>query len=212
MTRPSRNQDQLLIETAKELLPQVGLSGMSLKQVADKSGVNLGMFHYHFGTKRKFVQIVLESVLKDVLDEVEKKSLEGNTSLERLRSAFVTLGLMIQKNKEVFTSFFQDFLNQQKDVTRFFSVFFGRELEILLPLIEKAKEDGSIEPIPTRQVLAFCMASINAPILVGEAFSRMNEKTLKLAALDTELATRTAIEFRVDMAMKALSSNPGKIL
>ena len=60
MTRPSRNQDQLLIQAAKRLLPEMGISGMSLQRIADECGVNLGMFHYHFKTKDAFIRKVLE--------------------------------------------------------------------------------------------------------------------------------------------------------
>ncbi|MBC7946203.1 MAG: TetR/AcrR family transcriptional regulator, partial [Burkholderiales bacterium] len=50
MPRPSQNTDRRLIKAARKLLPETGCSGLNLRQVAVKAGVNLGMFHYHFKT------------------------------------------------------------------------------------------------------------------------------------------------------------------
>ena len=46
MTRPSQNTDWRLIRAGRELLPEPGITGLSLRREADRAGVNLGMFHW----------------------------------------------------------------------------------------------------------------------------------------------------------------------
>ena len=62
MPRPSRNIDQLLIAAALELLPNAGTSVLTIRQVCQHAGVNLGMFHYHFKTRDVFLRAVLRLV------------------------------------------------------------------------------------------------------------------------------------------------------
>jgi AcrR family transcriptional regulator len=33
------------------LLPQTGCAGLSVRKVAERAGINLGMFHYHFKSR-----------------------------------------------------------------------------------------------------------------------------------------------------------------
>jgi AcrR family transcriptional regulator len=51
--------DQRLVDTALEMAKHSGLSNLKLRDVAQKAGVNLGMFHYHFKTKDQFTRAVL---------------------------------------------------------------------------------------------------------------------------------------------------------
>ena len=69
MSRPSKNTDRLLIEAAKELIPEAGFKGLKIREVARKAGVNLGMFNYHFKTKEKFL------ITKDDFDSLKDKKL-----------------------------------------------------------------------------------------------------------------------------------------
>jgi len=48
MSRPSKNTDKLLIQAGRRLLPETGVSGLSLRRGAQEAGVNLGMFPYYF--------------------------------------------------------------------------------------------------------------------------------------------------------------------
>ena len=62
MSRPSRNVDALLLRAGRELYPETGAAGLSIRKVAERAGVNLGMFHYHFRTKEAFVRQLLQAL------------------------------------------------------------------------------------------------------------------------------------------------------
>ncbi len=213
MTRPSRNQDQILIDTAKKLLPKMGISGISLKQIAEQAGVNLGMFHYYFGSKKKFVHKVLEEIYEQIYANLAKKSLEGTTPVERLRSALLALAIAVRDNKKIFTSLVQDLLNSEAEVTKMVTHMMGREIEVILPLIEQAQKEGYFEPVPIRQAIAFCMSTTVVVILVAEGADRVKKGMPASVSkkLDTDLTSDESILQRIDMVMKALSVNPRRV-
>ena len=102
-------------------------------------------------------------------------------------------------------------MNREKEVARFIFRKMSRNLEILVPLIEEAQEDGDFEVIPVRQAVAFIMAAVNMPTLASETMDRalMNSKKgTKLAKiLETQMTTDAAITQRIDLAIKALSKH-----
>ena len=45
MPRPSRHLDRALLAAGRELLPVYGCARLTVRQVAEAAGVNIGMFH-----------------------------------------------------------------------------------------------------------------------------------------------------------------------
>lgn len=213
MSRPSRNQDKLLIETAKRLLPKLGAGNMSLKRLSDESGVNLGMIHYHFKTKSVLMRSVLESVHEELIREFETNTLIGSTPLERLRSGLISIALGIQQRRQMIVSFLGDMLGgQDKEVSEFFCKLAARRIQVIAPLILQCQKEGYIEPLPFYQVLSFCMASINFPTIIAEGINRLPLKQMKLPdfVLD-QLTGKDAIIQRVDLALNAVSRKERKM-
>jgi AcrR family transcriptional regulator len=205
MTRPSRNQDQLLIDSAKRLLPEMGVSEMSLQRIADECGVNLGMFHYHFKTKAKFVHKVLESINEELDRNIEAKLLEGKNPLEKLRSALVAIGLHILEQKKIIVSMMHDLLNQDQDVAEFVWMTSQRRFALLWPLIEECQKLGYVEPLPFAQISSFLSVSVNFPTIISETLDRLHNKDLKFPQrVKEQIATPDAIIQRVDLAIKAI--------
>ena len=60
--RPSRNLDRALLAAGRELFPSRGCPGLTVREVAEAAGVNLGMFHYHFKSREAFLRALLQSV------------------------------------------------------------------------------------------------------------------------------------------------------
>src|ERR1700752_4149076 len=92
MPRPTRNLDQLLIRTARELLPETGCRGFSIRQLTEQAGVNLGMFHYHFKTREHFLSLVLQGVYQEMFTSLTFQAHADRPPLENLRAAINVLG------------------------------------------------------------------------------------------------------------------------
>jgi AcrR family transcriptional regulator len=213
MTRPSRNQDRLLLETAKRLLPELGVEKMSLKRIADESGVNLGMIHYYFQTKSALISCVLESIHEELVGEFESKTLAGNTPFERLRSGLIAIAKVVYIRRKLIISLLRDFLGRDRESTKFFFELAGKRMKLIIPLIQQCQKEGYIENMPLYQVLGFCMASINIPTLMSEGIERIPIKRMKLPDFTiNQLAGEKAIIQRVDLALKAITKNKGRVL
>ena len=108
MPRPSRNVDQLLINAGHELLPQTGVRGLSIRQVTEKAGVNLGMFHYHFKTKDVFVRAILEQKYNDMFQSLELQVQADAAAVEKLRAAVALLARWGRDNRVFFVRLLGD--------------------------------------------------------------------------------------------------------
>src|SRR5918997_6668566 len=139
MPRPSRNQDRLLIEAGKKLLPELGVSGMSLQRVADEAGVNLGMFSYHFKTKANFVRKVLESIKEDAVKQARFEMPADATSIEKLRKFLTFMGQTFLSQRDFALSMFRDFLNQDPDITELVLTNSNQQFEVLRSMIRECQ-------------------------------------------------------------------------
>ncbi|MGD9638613.1 MAG: TetR/AcrR family transcriptional regulator [Alphaproteobacteria bacterium] len=207
MTRPSRNQDALLIEAGKKLLPEVGVSGMSLKMVADKAGVNLGMFHYYFKTKSNFISKVLEAFKEDMNGgdiSFPKKA----DSIEKLKYYLNTMGKSFRDNRQLAIILYRDMLNNDAEVIDFLISNFEKKEELLMQLIKDCQKDGYIpSEIPISQLINFCVSGVKTPIVIAGVLENM--KSLKTPNKD-ELISDDAIAQRVEMILNGIVSSKEK--
>ena len=206
MSRPSRKQDQLLIETAKQLYPEVGASGMSLKRIAEEAGVNLGMFSYYFGTKSNFIRRVLQVLGDEAGTDALTPPTVGASSIERLRCFLFTLGTTYRDHRRLALAMYRDFLNQDPDVTE--HVFENSRLQMtaLIPLIEECQRDGYVDDaLPMPQILTFCMGTVKTPIVIAASQERAAPGTPKLLREGVKkMLTDEAIAQRVEMALRGI--------
>ena len=206
MSRPSRNHDQLLIETAKRLYPEVGASGMSLKRIADEAGVNLGMFSYYFGTKAKFIRRVLEALGEEAGTYDVVPASAGLSSMERLRCFLLTMARSYRDNRQLELAMYRDFLNQDADVTEYTFENGRRQMLALVPLIEECQRDGYVDDaLPMQQILTFCMGTVKSPIVIAASQERAAPGTPKLLVDGVKkMLTDEAIAQRVEMALRGI--------
>jgi AcrR family transcriptional regulator len=83
--RSSKNNQtrQRLLEAAKELFYQQGVSGTTIAHVATASGVPLGNVYYHFRTKEALTEAVIAERRLEVLADIEQLS-RHSSPFERL--------------------------------------------------------------------------------------------------------------------------------
>src|SRR6187399_656329 len=102
MARPSRNLDRALLAAGRALLPEVGCAGLTIRQVAEVAGVNIGMFHYHFKTREAFLRAVLQSVYEEMFVSFPIQAARpiDTTVTGHLRSGFRVLGRFLRDNRQ----------------------------------------------------------------------------------------------------------------
>ncbi|MDE1178774.1 MAG: TetR/AcrR family transcriptional regulator [Edaphobacter sp.] len=210
MSRPSRNQDQLLIETAKRLYPEVGASGMSLKRIADEAGVNLGMFSYYFGSKSNFIRKVLEALAEESRVDNAIPLPASAPSIERLRCFLLTMSHSYRDHRRLALAMYRDFLNQDPDVTEHLLDRVLLQTTELTPLIEECQRDGYVDDtLAVQQIIGFCMGTVKTPIVVAASQEREPDQGPQLLQEGvTRMLTDESIAQRVELALRAIAK-PG---
>src|SRR5437868_4865296 len=102
MPRPSKNLDVAMLQAGRELFPQAGCSGLSVRAVAEQAGANLGMFHYHFKTKENFLRTLLQQVYEEMFDGLTHAIAHEGPALERLREALVEVAIRVPAFQQQF--------------------------------------------------------------------------------------------------------------
>jgi AcrR family transcriptional regulator len=212
MPRPSGNTDQRLIQTARELLNQSGLSQMNLRQVAKKAGVNLGMFHYHFKTKDQFTRAVLQDTYEKFFREFSLECAKGGRPLERLRASLGILARFVRDNRRMLLGILHDVLNKDRVVLDFVKTNVPRHGLVILKLVRECQKDGSLRKMSLPSLMPFLMGACLFPLVMVAMLEHLEIKRLRFipfAAVKLAAASDRAITDRIDLALDSLAPRKG---
>lgn len=208
MPRPSRNTDQLLIQAGRKLLPETGISGLSLRRVAAEAGVNLGMFHYHFKTKQRFTQLVLQEIYEEFFKDFSVETGGGAAPRERLRKALIALSRFARDNRRLFVMMLHDVIGGEAQALRFAQDNLPRHLAIIVGLIRDCQRQGLIKEMPLPSAIAFLAGGTAMPGIVMGLMEKASAKKpfgLALKQVEPLLTSDAAIAERVELALGALA-------
>ncbi|HOW28507.1 MAG TPA: TetR/AcrR family transcriptional regulator [Elusimicrobiota bacterium] len=210
MTRPSRNTNRILLDTGKEMIRAAGLSGLSVRQLAARTGVNLGMFHYHFKTKEAFGRRALQEIYEEFFKTFRLESSSRGTPEKQLERALIAFGRFARDNRSLALSIIKDLLEKEQEAFRFVTTNIPRHLTILLELVKQCQRRGSLRPIAPEAALAFLAGSVVAPFIIIALLERVIGMGLPLkgsSELRSLLLSDQIIFQRVEMALKGLRSD-----
>ena len=98
MTRPSTRER--ILDAAERLFAEQGISGTSLRTLTGEAGVNLAAVHYHFGSKERLLDAVVERRARPVnqqrlreLEALEKRTGARAPGVEEILTAFLAPGV-----------------------------------------------------------------------------------------------------------------------
>lgn len=213
MARVSTHTDQKLIRAARELLPETGFSRLTLRAVAARAGVNLGMFHYHYANKRAFVQGVLEATYGEFLDRFNLTIAEGGSDREKLRNALRALAYFARDHRQLLASLARDIMEGDRDCLRFVERNFHRHVLTILGLLAACRKSGVLDKkVPLPVMISFIAAAIAAPSVVFGVLERARAGAV-IGSLRRAMAPQVigdrAVEMRIDRALRAMAPIPG---
>lgn len=209
MPRPSRRTDLKLIQAARELLPQSGASGLNLRAVARRAGVNLGMFHYHFGSKEAFIRRVLTDSYEEFFTTLTGQCVacHADDPLKALEAAALCMGRFARDNRALLHALSRDVLSNDRATVAFVRRNFTAHIGVLLELLSEAMARGRIAKMPLPTAMSFLAGAVAAPSLISEMAVRSAGNGRSRALLDgffKDVVSEEAIEMRVHLAIRAL--------
>ena len=208
MSRPSRSTDTLLIQAGRKLLPETGVSGLTLRRVAAAAKVNLGMFHYHFGSKREFSRRVLAEIYGDFFRDFTAETRGTAGPKERLRAALVTLARFARDNRKIILAIVRDVMDGDPEATDFAKANIPRHMEIIAGLVRECQRRGELKELPLPLAMSFLLGAAAMPNVAMGVIERSAAKKpfgLSPAALFPLFSSDKSIAIRVDLALAALT-------
>ena len=213
--RPSRNLDRALLAAGRELFPSRGCAGLTVREVADAAGVNLGMFHYHFKSREAFLRALLQSVYEELFAELSARATQREVDVARqpraidfLRRALQFMGRTVRANRALLTRVLIDALGKDPIAVEFLDRNMPRHLGLILSLVQAAQKEGSVRhDIAAPQLLGFCAGSLAMPILFGGAVvERGGTGSPVTQLIENTLLSDAALDQRIELALAAIST------
>jgi len=213
--RPSQNTDQRLIQAAVALIPETGFSGLSLRKVAQKAGVNLGMFTYHFKDKEEFRQRVLQELYESFYARLTLEVAKSGDPEEQLRQALTLVARYIRENRKLLLAIGRDVLEKDMLIIRFVEDNFYRHAQVIMDLVGKNRKSGRIQKnLSLPMILVFLIANLAVPNIMAAVLERtpLGVKYDWLKKMFVPLVINdAAVQRRLDLVLKALEpSAPAK--
>jgi AcrR family transcriptional regulator len=206
--RPSQNLDEKLLAAGRELIKEEGLSKLSLRSVAKRAGVNLGMFHYHFKNKAEFAARCTGETYAEFFRGFEMETQEAQGTLEKLRKGLILLGRFSRENRNFMLALMRDLEEKNPEAWDFIKSRFppphGR---VIAGLIKQGQKEGLLVKCSIPAAMSVCMSAVGFPnILAALAERALGNKLLGLPrfALKKLFLSDKALEERVEIVLRGL--------
>jgi len=210
MARPSRNIEQALLQSGRELYAERGAARLSVRALTQHAGVNLGMFHYHFKTKDAFLAQLLEGWYEEMFVRLRSSAQQAGPSIERLREALFFLASFVRDHAAVLGRVISDAAAGEPVAVEFMRTNAPRHLRVLLALMAQAQKEGSLAKVPPLQRFIFVMSGVAMPLIIAPGIRSLGVAPGVLGdSLETQVMSDKAIRQRIELALKALAV-PGK--
>ena len=207
MPRPSTSSQQRLIAAGRQLLAEEGFSGLSLRAVAARAKVNLGMFSYHFKGKEDFVRQVAQGVYEEFFADFSLEIEGEKDAMRALRKGLLKLARFSRERRRLARSIIKDLLLGHPEARRFALANGPRHGKVILGLVDRCQREGRLARLPKLAVMPLLVAGIGVPCLLADAMIAAAPKlpfNLTAKLVDQALLSDKALELRVDLLLKAL--------
>ena len=209
MPRPSRNVDAALLAAGRALYPSLGMRALSVRRVAEQAGVNLGMFHYHFGSKEQFVRTLLGELYDGMFAELTLAAANDARPVEALRAAANVIGRFVRDHRLLLRRLMADAMNGEPLALEFAATNLPRHFGVILGLVVAGQRSGALKPVPPAQAVSFLAGAVGGPILIAGAIMERDTVPADLrATFESGVLSNRALAERVDLVLAGLCTPP----
>ena len=179
-------KDQI-IEVARKLMIDEGLSAVTMRRVARESGISPGNLHYHFSNYGLMLGALLDAVLEPYLIKFEALKAESQGNPVTAMTAVLEYVLNDLANKET-TMFFPELwvlANRNDKAEQQMGKLYDTYMSVLIGLINNIRPD--LNKKRTKEIALFICASIEGQtVFIGyETTHKQHRKALKKITLTT---------------------------
>lgn len=165
-----------LLESTRELIAERGVSGVTLREVAERAGVRPALVNYYFGSKAELLRAVIEQVAERAVSEFAAAAGHGDTAHERLRSMVKSFIATIGEDPHLPRLVMEMvFLADDAFTDRFVSEYALPNLGTIARVLAEGQQSGELRPVDLRffmpQLLGMMLMFFLAQPVLRRAFS-----------------------------------------
>ncbi len=192
MARKSNNLDKKMLRVGATMLRKKGAAALSIREVAKKAGVNLGMFNYYFKDKNEFIKTMLEETYSPFITELRENQTND------LEEVLYSMAKFSRNHHQTVLSLLGDALAGEKNVVQFLQKNFTTHFAIFFEVLTKHFEDNRYDSKYLEHAFRYLISSVGLPNLVLGFKIKMNPR------LKQELDDDESLRRRVRAAMGGL--------
>lgn len=186
MGRKSRNLDKKLLRIGAQILRQKGASGLSMREVAHRAHVNLGMLSYYFKNKNDFIQKILEEAYAPFIHQL----LTSQKFPNDLEEILFQMAAFSRDHQTYLLSLFADILTREKNVIRFLQKNFTDHFEILHQSLTKHFNEKGYDMTHYDHAYRYLIAVTGLPNLLAGIRSQLSGQKKPVTDNDERLRKR----------------------
>lgn len=167
---PDSTRERLL-RSGLVLARRGGLRKLTVRALASHAKVNLGSFVYHFGSHDAFKDELMERWYAPLWSQLQVTVDDEPLPIERLRRLVLCLFDWVAANRAFVGHVLLDMAAGEPAARRFMRTLIGRHPALITKAIRDAQSAGQIGPGDPLHLMAFTLAAVGAPILVGHGIA-----------------------------------------
>ncbi len=164
--KPTR---QLLIDHGLALISEKGLRGFAVRELAARAEVNLGSFVYHFGSREKFLDEIVELWYAPVYEKIKQATDDCPTrpAIERLQTSLTQILLLLAEHASFISHLLADALAGEAAAQRFLLTMPGRHPKLIFDLVQQAQQEGSLVAAHPLHLMLYLMMAAGVPVVLA---------------------------------------------
>lgn len=208
MARPSRHVDQALLAAGRELFPHTGCAGLTLRAVAERAGVRVGMFHYHFASKEAFLRTLLQQLYEQMFATLAPPPQPPAQPLDALRHTLFALAVFAREHRATIGRVWIDAMQREPVALAFLRDNAPRHLGLLQRQIAAAVAAGLLRELPPLQLLMLVLGAVPLPLIFVAGLVDAGAAPLPPQRFHDEALADAAIAQRIELVLRALAAQP----
>ena len=196
-----------MMKAAKAILLEQGLGGLSVRAVAKRAGVNVGLVSYHFGGMEALVSRALQEVYEEFFKDFSLKVDGEEDPLLALRAALLRLARFTRDHRKMISSLLRDLLAERPEARKFAVDNMPRHGKVIAGLLKTCMAKGKLSKQDMGVAMPMLMGAVAVPNLMVDGVVAIAPKLpFKMSALliEKNMISDFAQERRVDLILKAL--------
>lgn len=180
---------EALLDAARDLMAERGLPRVTVREVAERAGLQPGLVNYYFGGKDGLVQAVVDASTEHLFARVREAATQPGTPDERLRGLIRAMALSIAEEPYAPRLVVEQVLFGRDDAAdSFVDQYASRQLRVLADLFDEGVAQERFRPLDLSLLVPQLLGGVIWFFLSQPVFGRL----FAVDAITPELAERFA--------------------